>query len=343
MTFITLQSLTREADLLFCSDSVTDVLGYEPAELVGRSLFSLIHPEEKLKTISIWYDGLMADSASVLVYCQLQTKESGYVKCECVFTVVYDITVAAVTLHLTWNATERRRAAIQAGDGFAGVHRDPRYSMIAHLSAKFTAHYQDYHEPRVALILNRYSRSLPIMYATHACHMLLGLNSNQIKGRSFFNCIDGSSLQEAIGVIEHAKTYNTIAYLEFLFQQPSPANDGIESHEECSILFSANARVKVECVVSCTTDGLVAVLRHAPQRTYRNNTTHFFAPWPAPISLNIACSSPSAPTSPSAGAPPPDVLQTVVELGAFAWSVDKINADIARQVDRGPSNRGPSR
>ena len=332
VTFITMQSLTQDADLLFCSDSVTDVLGYDPPDLVGRSLFSLIHPEEKSNMAANWYAALLTDSASVLVYCRLQTKQMGYVRCECVFTVVYDVTVAAITLHLTQHAEERRRAARRAREEFASVI-DPRYSMITQLSSKFTVQRQ-HHEPRVALILNRYSRSLPIMYGTHACHTLLGIDSNNIQGCSFYNCIDGSSLQEAIRVIEHAKTHNAIAYLEFLFKQPTPSNAAeVSGNDDEGSLFTANARVKVECVVSCTTDGLVAVIRHAPQRTFRHDTTQFYAPWPVPISINAAAAA--AMTTPSASTSPPDVLQTVVELSAFAWSVENINADVARQVQRG--------
>ena len=325
-----MQSLTQDANLLFCSDSVTDVLGYEPPDLIGKSLFTLIHPEEKSKMAANWYAALLADSASVLVYCRLQTKQNIYVRCECVFTVVYDVTVTAVTLHLTQHAEERRRAAMRASEEFASAV-DPRYSMIAQLSSKFTVQRQ-HHEPRVALILNRYSRSLPIMYATHTSHTLLGIDSHHIQGCSFYDCIDGSSLQQAIRIIEHAKTHNAIAYLEFLFKQPAPLNAEASGDGDRGTLFTSNARVKVECVVSCTTDGLVAVVRHAPQRTFRHNTTQFYAPWPVPIFINAAATNV---TTPPASPASPDVLQTVVELSAFAWSVENINADVARQVDRG--------
>jgi PAS domain S-box-containing protein len=43
---------------LYCNNTYTEILGYSPDELVGRSCFDLIHPDERERTVQLFQEGL---------------------------------------------------------------------------------------------------------------------------------------------------------------------------------------------------------------------------------------------------------------------------------------------
>jgi hypothetical protein len=80
-------------------------------------------------------------------------------------------------------------------------------------------------EPRAALILNRFTRNLSIMFATNAVSTILGLQPGDIKDKSFYDCIQENCLQDAIRCLESAKANESIAYLRFWFRDPRAGQD----------------------------------------------------------------------------------------------------------------------
>ncbi|GAJ05801.1 unnamed protein product, partial [marine sediment metagenome] len=50
---ITLHDFNLQATLTYISPSIKDISGYEPKELIGKSPFEFIHPEDKKKLFSI--------------------------------------------------------------------------------------------------------------------------------------------------------------------------------------------------------------------------------------------------------------------------------------------------
>ena len=102
--------------------------------------------------------------------------------------------------------------------------------MLSYISSKFTTKPKPQaHEPRAALFLNRFTRTLTIMYATNGLADILGITADQLKGRSFYYCIEENCLQEAVRCLEGAKANDSIAYLRFWFRDPrrddQPAED----------------------------------------------------------------------------------------------------------------------
>lgn len=91
--------MVPDAKLMYISHSITDVLGYEPAEVVGRSIFDFFHPEQIPLARSEHGKRVKLDKAAVLAFCQLKKKTGDYIVCECVFTVVYSVVVAAISVH----------------------------------------------------------------------------------------------------------------------------------------------------------------------------------------------------------------------------------------------------
>lgn len=93
--------------------------------------------------------------------------------------------------------------------------------MLSHLSPKFNLEpIVGAHEPRAALFLNRYTRTLTIMYATDGLADILGIEGDQLRGRSFYYCIEENCLQDAVRCLENAKANDSIAYLRFWYRDP---------------------------------------------------------------------------------------------------------------------------
>jgi hypothetical protein len=85
--------------VLYASDSISDVLGYQPRDVVGKSCFEYFDPEEIPFAKAVHGRGVHLDRAAMLSYCNLKRTDGEYVRCECVFTVVYSVIVACTSLY----------------------------------------------------------------------------------------------------------------------------------------------------------------------------------------------------------------------------------------------------
>ena len=181
------------------------------------------------------------DKAAVLSYCRLKDKDGRWLGCEVVFTVVFDVMVGCTSIYRrglksqstwTFQLSDLTDAAKFLYKGrateapvirrlFSSSPRDPRYHMLSHLSSKFELPpIHGNHEPRAALFLNRYTRTLTIMYATDGLSDVLGISGEEMKGKSFYYCIEENCLQDAVRCLENAKANDSIAYLRFWYRDP---------------------------------------------------------------------------------------------------------------------------
>jgi hypothetical protein len=106
--------------------------------------------------------------------------------------------------------------------------------MLEHLSSKFRAEPAQ-REPRAAIILNRFSRTLTVMYATDAIEGILGTTAEQFKDKSFYECIQENCLPDAIRCLESAKANDSIAYLRFWYRDPRRVEDFEEEMRAASV------------------------------------------------------------------------------------------------------------
>lgn len=128
---------------------------------------------------------------------------------------------AALTVRSTNTDAERAVEAPIVRKLFASSPKDPRYHMLSHLSSKFDLSPEDQtHEPRAALFLNRFTRTLTVMYATSGIEQIVGISGEEMKGRSFYYCIALNCLTEAVRCLESAKGNDSIAYMRFMFRDP---------------------------------------------------------------------------------------------------------------------------
>lgn len=118
--------------------------------------------------------------------------------------------------------------------------------MLSHISAKFAQPAKtQQHEPRAALFLNRFTRTLTIMYATNGLSEVIGIPAETMRGRSFYYCIAENCLPEAVKCLENAKGNDSIAYLRFWFRDPrqddhAPPPDDDDSDEEMTTDMSVD-------------------------------------------------------------------------------------------------------
>lgn len=221
-TFISIHDLSGRATILYSSDSVIDILGYTPDEIVNRSAWDFFSLDELPYAREFHQKRIESDKAAVLAYCSIKDRTGQMVGCECCFTIVYDVMVVCTSIYKRSLESEKRAAeAPMVRRIFSSSPNDPRYHMLSHLSAKFSqpSKWQQ-HEPRAALFLNRFTRTLSIMYATNGLQDVIGISAESMRGRSFYYCISENCLSDAVKCLENAKGNDSIAYLRFWFRDP---------------------------------------------------------------------------------------------------------------------------
>ncbi|CAN9106078.1 unnamed protein product [Alternaria alternata] len=239
-TFITIHDLSDDAHILYSSDSIVDILGHTPDEVVNRSVWQFFHQDELPLARAHHSRGVRLDKAAVLSYCRLKNRQGEWVGCECCFSVVYDVLVCCTSIYRHGMQSQKR--AVEAPivrKLFASSPKDPRYHMLSHLSSKFDLGPDDQtHEPRAALFLNRFTRTLTVMYATSGIEQIIGISGEAMKGRSFYYCIAPNCLEDAVRCLESAKGNDSIAYMRFFFRDPrqDDAPDASSSESEDDIM-----------------------------------------------------------------------------------------------------------
>ncbi|KAM0714174.1 hypothetical protein Q7P37_010323 [Cladosporium fusiforme] len=211
-TFISIHDLAPEAHFLYSSGSVTDVLGYTPDEILNRSAWDFFSTDELPYARKFHCRCVDMEKAAVLAYCHVLSKSGERVCCECYFTIVYDVMVVCAGIYQRGEKSNGR--ALSAAIVRRIFSSSPKYSRFTPPSNA------QFNEPRAALLLNRFTRTLTIMYATSTLEQVIGIPPDVIQGRSFYCCIAQSCLQESIKCLENAKSNDSIAYLRFWFRDP---------------------------------------------------------------------------------------------------------------------------
>ncbi len=99
--------LTPEANILFASDSLLDILGYQPHEVRGKPVFEYFHPDEVPFAHSIHSRSVLLDKAAVLHYARILSRTGQWMSCECCFTVVHSVLVASTRIYFKGERSER--------------------------------------------------------------------------------------------------------------------------------------------------------------------------------------------------------------------------------------------
>lgn len=99
-------------------------------------------------------------------------------------------------------------------------------------------------EPRVCMILNRFSRALGVLYASPSCEFILHINAEEVVGNPFLFFIRADDLASFVEQVQIAKASNVITHMRFWFQSPNYAEE-----------------IPCEAMLFGTPDGMVVVMR----------------------------------------------------------------------------------
>ncbi|KAG6370565.1 hypothetical protein JVT61DRAFT_11360 [Boletus reticuloceps] len=72
---IAIVDFSEDVHWLFVSESVTELLGYEPRDVIGHPAVELVHPEEFPAVRRLHYDTIRQDKAAVIAYLRLKHKD----------------------------------------------------------------------------------------------------------------------------------------------------------------------------------------------------------------------------------------------------------------------------
>ncbi|TBU31838.1 hypothetical protein BD311DRAFT_77574 [Dichomitus squalens] len=99
VSFIGIVDFTEDATWVYCSESVYDLLGYEPHELIGTPSLNLVHPDEFSEVKELHYTTISQDQAAVLAYLRMKHKDpyKGYILCGISRTVCQNVLVGSVS------------------------------------------------------------------------------------------------------------------------------------------------------------------------------------------------------------------------------------------------------
>lgn len=239
VSFITIIDFSEDARWLFLTESVSDLLGFEPRELIGRSALELAHPDEFSQVKQMHYDTIREDKAAALAYLRLKHKDpfKGYILCAVSRTVVHSVIVGSVSfavpggkaLQNTSTAREVEVVTPSAkifelkgwGDsspmmsnpdltspaGCSSSDMDMSEASSSRSRGKkpmiISFNPLSSRSPRSALILDRFSIHCTVLY----CSNDLLLSTTKVLGRSFFDFVTSRTEQSVRSCIDVIKSW----------------------------------------------------------------------------------------------------------------------------------------
>lgn len=252
INFISFHDATEEATILYSSDSVTDVLGYNPEDVIGRSAFDFLHPDEIDTLNRIYIARVQAQEVSALTYCRYKHANGNYVDVEAIFNYCYDVVI--ITTSIRRPKTERHRARAETAltlhiikpDGSLklsqGSENQQRLIDSQHERFNWDTSTRSL-EPRFAVILNRFTRALSILFVSRAASEMVGIQSDDALGESFFTFVDPQDRPRLRDDLEAAKSTDELVHVSFNW---------------CT---RGQVVGLVEGIASYTSDGIVVVFR----------------------------------------------------------------------------------
>ncbi|KAK4519649.1 uncharacterized protein ATC70_009886 [Mucor velutinosus] len=263
INFISIYDNTAEAKYLFVSESVTDILGYQPEELVGKGGYSILHPDE-VQAISIVHRGNVKNErmSSVNTY-RNRHKDGHYVLCDVVVHYCYDVLICT-NFAVTTNDCFRHKIRINSAEDVFVIQPDGSiqlagaWNLSQEKMKRLLAEGNPWdanmnvispQEPRFCLFLNRYTSLSIIVFATQMCQNLVGSSQMELIGESLYDYVDDKDRLNVERLITLAKSNDLINRIRFNWKRRD--NDELEY---------------LEAVISCTYDGLVFVARRCGYR-----------------------------------------------------------------------------
>ncbi|KAI8079085.1 uncharacterized protein B0P05DRAFT_542267 [Gilbertella persicaria] len=260
INYITIYDNTPEARVLFVSESVTDVLGWQPEELLGNGGYGITHPDERHALALIHSTNVKNERLSSVTSFRSRHKQGHYINTDVVIHYCYDVLIATHFAVVSADCIKHKMRTSSADEAYViqqdgtiqltGAWNNSQQRIKKLLTNKnpwnIDSTILDEREPRFCLFLNRYTSHSTIVFATNMCLALVGMNPFECIGESLLDYVSPKDRESVAKQIELSKSSDMIARLRFDWIKPD------------------NTLAAVEAVCSSTFDGIVMVVRLIP-------------------------------------------------------------------------------
>ncbi|KAF9959402.1 hypothetical protein BGZ70_008856 [Mortierella alpina] len=227
-SFIAFNDLTPAARYLWLSPSVEDCIGFTPEELLGVSSYDMLIKDDVALTKVTHQEHMLNDMVATQIVVRFKHKYGG-----------------SVVLNAVFNRQIRSHSAAMAR---IVESKQKVFERLRRHHKAFKANTWDPSglepEPRVCMILNRFSRALGVLYASPSCEFILHVNAEEVVGNPFLFYIRADDLATFVEQVQVAKASNVITHMRFWFQSPNCAQE-----------------IPCEAILFGTPDGMVVVMR----------------------------------------------------------------------------------
>ncbi|WVW82501.1 hypothetical protein I302_104512 [Kwoniella bestiolae CBS 10118] len=223
-------SADQEARISYVSESMQEILGYTPNDLIGKSCYLIFHPDEIPMLREIHYQALTDEKTACVAYYRALHKDGYYVECCCSYSTVYNMSLALYTRAVDGQRTLQQaltaREVIEispASHGKFAIKRWPSSSIAPLASSPDSTSislspppidhpWPTPHKPspRTFFIIDRFTDTSRIMYISND----VIINGSRLKNQPFYSMIRPSDRAHVRKYIESAKQSSPIMFNE---------------------------------------------------------------------------------------------------------------------------------
>ncbi|KAK3828867.1 MAG: hypothetical protein J3Q66DRAFT_323777 [Benniella sp.] len=223
--FISFHDLTPEACFLWASSSITACLGYDPDEVVGMKAYNIIHKDDIEHVKLTHQESVLNEMVGTQLLLRIKAKNDSYVPCMVIFSLCYDYIVSCYTVVEQSVSTMRKVSAHSAAMTSLVGSREMEFERIhrhhqAFRENTWNANSLDL-EPRICMLLNRFTRNLVVLYASPSCEIILNVDPEMIVGKPFLLFIRSDDLATFVEQADRAKATTVVTHMRFYFQSPN--------------------------------------------------------------------------------------------------------------------------
>ncbi|RCH79003.1 hypothetical protein CU098_004659, partial [Rhizopus stolonifer] len=260
-SWIAVYSNTPSARIIFVSNSITDICGWEPEEIVGRQGSQFFHPDDQASLLKTHTVNIVKERMASMVIYRFLRKDGTFVVVESVINYCHDLLISSNYLYEE-DSLEHGLRTSTVDEVFicnptgklqlTGAWNEREENILKIIETSEVWREDTLVVPlekRFCLILNRFTETLQIVYATHCINELVSLSAAEAVGRSFFSFVNERDIPSLRAQIDMAKEHGSVVRLRF---------DWLIGGEK-------SISEPVEGIINGTNDGIVLVIRLSPR------------------------------------------------------------------------------
>ncbi|KAG0202169.1 hypothetical protein BGX28_005250 [Mortierella sp. GBA30] len=244
--FISFHDLTPAGRFLWASASIEDCLGYTPDDVLNTSPYDIVINEDVSPARTAHAENVLNDMVASQAILRYRHKDGTQVMALVVYSICYEFMVSCVTM-LESDGRPFTNAHCAAMTRIVQSKKE-EFARIKRHHEAFKANTWDPNglepEPRVCMVLNRYTRGLGVMYASPLCEYVLQVDAEKIVGKPFLLFIRADDLASFVELVDLAKSSDTITHMRFWFQSPGSPQE-----------------IPCEAALIGASDGMVLIIR----------------------------------------------------------------------------------